>query len=75
MPGIARQAADAAEKQQRKRKGKDAPAEAEPAAAVAEAPKPAEAPAAVEAKKPGSEGTLHKPSEDGRVRGDHAAAR
>jgi translation initiation factor IF-2 len=59
---IARQAADAAEKQQRKRKGKDAPAEAEPAAAVAEAPKPAEAPAAVEAKKPGSEGTLHKPA-------------
>jgi translation initiation factor IF-2 len=60
---IARQAADAAQKQQRKRK---TPKEAEPPPAaepqqpvIAEAPKPAEEPAA---KKPATEGTLHKPA-------------
>ncbi|HVY06671.1 MAG TPA: translation initiation factor IF-2 N-terminal domain-containing protein, partial [Burkholderiales bacterium] len=58
---IARQAADAAEKQQRKRKSAKetpvAPAQPEVAAPVTEAPKPAE-----ETKKATTEGTLHKPA-------------
>ncbi|MGH8767874.1 MAG: translation initiation factor IF-2 [Burkholderiales bacterium] len=60
---IARQSAEAAQKQQRKRKTtKDAApaAVAEPGkSVVAEAPQPAEGPAA---KKPTTEGTLHKPA-------------
>ncbi len=61
---IARQSADSAQKQQRKRKtNKDAApaavAEPEKSVAVAEAPQPGEG---VLAKKPTTEGTLHKPA-------------
>ena len=61
---IARQSADSAQKQERKRKtNKDAApaavAEPEKSVAVAEAPQPAEG---VVAKKPTTEGTLHKPA-------------